>query len=304
VAESSEKRGFYQPGDEAGDSGTLDGGVMDVMEAIASRRTHNGVFRPDPVRTEHIHTLASLAQRAPSSINTQPWRFFWVLDRGDIDAIADINRDSWYWIMHEGRFLDRYKPNIHIPSKGSRTPAQGKGIHVSNMPRLLRPFARLWNTSKALPIMRLARIPDQMADMQANLVRTSPLILAGGLDKETTYKSELDTLYAITVLGAAMVNIWNTVGSLDMGMQFISGPQEAPGAWQKVERVIGVPGTVELKFIWRLGYLPEDDRPNRFDWSSPQRSPLSENNSVKLNGSLGPLPDDEQELRRSRESRR
>lgn len=271
--------------------------VMSVMEAITARRTHNGVFKPDPVRTEHIYTLARLAQRAPSSINTQPWRFFWLMDREDIETIADINRDSWYWIMREGRFLDRYKPNIHVSGE---TPEKGKGIHVSNMPRLLRPLTRLWNTDKALPLMRLARIPEQMADMQADLVRGAPLILAGGLDKETMYKSELDTLYATTVLGAAMVNIWNTVGSLDMGMQFISGPQEAPEAWPKVERVVGVPDSVELKFIWRLGYLPEEDKPNRFDWKSPQRNPLSENNSVKLGGSLGPLPDDEAELRRSR----
>lgn len=284
-----------------GDSDGVDGGVMSVMEGIASRRTHNGKFKPDPVLTEHIYTLARLAQRAPSSINTQPWRFFWLVDRPDIEAIADINRDSWYWVMNEGRFLDRYKPNIHIASRASDTPTEGKGIHINNMPRLLRPLTRLWNTEKALPLMRLARIPSQMADMQADLVRGAPLILAGGLDKETMYKSELDTLYAITVLGAAMVNIWNTVGSLDMGMQFISGPQEAPGAWEKVERVIGVPDSVELKFIWRLGYLPEEDKPNRFDWNSPQRNPLSENNSVKLNGGLGPLPDDEDELRRARD---
>lgn len=295
-----ERRGFDRTQGGTGGSGELDGGVMSVMEAIASRRTHNGVFKPDAVRTEHIYTLANLAQRAPSSINTQPWRFFWLLDREDIDAIADISRDSWYWIMNEGRFLDRYKPNIHI-SRG--TPEKGKGIHVSNIPRLLRPLTGLWNTNKALPIMRLARIPAQMADMQAHLVRSSPLILAGGLDKETMYKSELDTLYATTVLGSAMVNIWNTVGSLDMGMQFISGPQEAPGAWQKVERAIGVPDSVELKFIWRLGYLPEEDKPNRFDWNSPQRSPLSDNNSVKLEGNLGPLPDEAEELRRARDGR-
>lgn len=283
------------------DPGGVDSGVMSVMEAITARRTHNGVFRPDAVRTEHIYRLAHLAQRAPSSINTQPWRFFWLVDREDIEAIADINHDSWYWIMREGRFLDRYKPNIHISSKTSESPTQGKGIHVSNMPRLLRPLTRLWNTEKALPLMRLVRIPDQMADMQADLVRSSPLILAGGLDRETMYKSDLDTLYATTVLGAAMVNIWNAVGSLEMGMQFISGPQEAPDAWQKVESVIGVPDSVELKFIWRLGYLPEEDKPNRFDWNSPQRSPLSENNSVKLGGCLGPLPDDEDDLRRSRD---
>lgn len=271
---------------------------MSVMEAITGRRTYNGPFKPDPVRTEHIYTLAHVAQRAPSSINTQPWRFFWVLDREDIERIADINHESWRWLVSDGRFLERYKPNIHLSREAPKT---GSGIHVSNVPRYLRPLTRLWNTSKALPIMRLARIPEQMARMQADLVRSSPLILAGGLDRQTMDRSELDSLYAVTVLGAAMVNIWNTVASLDMGMQFISGPQEAPGAWEKVDRVIGVPGSVELKFIWRLGYLPEEDRPNRFDWRSPQRNPLSRNNSVKLGGSLGPLPDDESDLRRFRE---
>lgn len=280
------------------EAGGVDDGVMSVMEAITSRRTHNGLFKPDPVRTEHIYRLAHVAQRAPSSINTQPWRFFWLLDREDIEKIADINQESWRWLVADGRFLERYKPNIHLSRDA---PKAGSGIHISNIPRYLRPLTRLWNTSKALPIMRLARIPEQMARMQGDLVRSSPLILAGGLDRQTMDKSELDSLYAVTVLGAAMVNIWNTVASLQMGMQFISGPQEAPGAWEKVERLIGVPEEVELKFIWRLGYLPEDEKPNRFDWKSPQRNPLSQNNSVKLGGSLGPLPEDKDGLRRFRD---
>lgn len=279
-------------------------GIMGVMEAIASRRTHNGAFKPEAVSTEHIYTLANAAQNAPTEGDDMPWHFFWLVDRKDIQEIADINRESWYWVMKEGRFLERYKPNIHMPDKragGAQEAPTGTGLRMTNIPRLLRPLARLWDSDKILPLMRLVRIPNQMADMQGKLVSGSPLILAGGLDKETMYKSELDTLHAITVLGASMVNVWNTVGSLGMGMQFISGPQEAPHAWPRVERVIGVPDSVELKFIWRLGYLPEEDKPNRFDWSSPQRSPLSDNNAVKFGGSLDPLPEDEEELRRRRD---
>ena len=47
---------------------------MDVTEAVEKRRSIRA-FRPDPVPEEIIKKIMTLAQRAPSWTNTQPWEF-------------------------------------------------------------------------------------------------------------------------------------------------------------------------------------------------------------------------------------
>jgi nitroreductase len=39
---------------------------MELLDAIRSRRTSNGPFRPDPVKVEHQRLLLEAASRAPS----------------------------------------------------------------------------------------------------------------------------------------------------------------------------------------------------------------------------------------------
>jgi nitroreductase len=47
---------------------------MDVLQAIEERRSTRA-FHEDPVERKTIETLLSLATRAPSAINLQPWEF-------------------------------------------------------------------------------------------------------------------------------------------------------------------------------------------------------------------------------------
>ena len=48
---------------------------MDVLEAIRARKSIRG-FKPDPVSREVLTEVLTVACRAPSPMNTQPWEFF------------------------------------------------------------------------------------------------------------------------------------------------------------------------------------------------------------------------------------
>ena len=47
---------------------------MDVTQAITGRRSIRG-FKPEPVSRETLRAVLSLATRAVSAVNAQPWEF-------------------------------------------------------------------------------------------------------------------------------------------------------------------------------------------------------------------------------------
>ena len=62
----------------------------DLFDAIKSRRTTNGAFRPDPIAPEHLRLILEMASHAPSHFNSQPWRFLAIQDQARRAAIGDI----------------------------------------------------------------------------------------------------------------------------------------------------------------------------------------------------------------------
>jgi hypothetical protein len=44
-----------------------------------------------------------------------------------------------------------------------------------------------------------------------------------------------------------------------------------PGQWGRIERLLEVPDELELMAVYRLGYLPEQQRRNSIDWTSAER---------------------------------
>ena len=61
---------------------------MEFLDVVRRRKTTNGAFLPDPVSEEHQRLLMEVAGRAPSQLNSQPWRFVLVEERETIDRIA------------------------------------------------------------------------------------------------------------------------------------------------------------------------------------------------------------------------
>jgi hypothetical protein len=68
-----------------------------------------------------------------------------------------------------------------------------------------------------------------------------------------------------------MENVWLTTVELGMGIQFVSFPMEVPGNWARIERLLNVPDDLELMAVYRLGYLPPEQRRPAIDWTSHQR---------------------------------
>jgi hypothetical protein len=77
-------------------------------------------------------------------------------------------------------------------------------------------------------------------------------------------------------MGAAVENIWLATTELGMGIQFVSVPMELPEKWEEIKTLLDVPGDLDLMAVYRLGYLPEEKRRPRIDWTSNQRKRLSQ----------------------------
>ena len=56
---------------------------MSVKEAIAARHSVRA-FAKEPLTSEQIHELLEAGRNAPSSLNSQPWRFAVVTDPADL----------------------------------------------------------------------------------------------------------------------------------------------------------------------------------------------------------------------------
>jgi nitroreductase len=242
---------------------------MDLLDAIRRRRTTNGPLLPDPVSEEHQRLLMEVASRAPSQLNSQPWRFVLVEDRSTIDAIADISGGSMTEAMSNGTFFERYKPYFRFTR--AEMERRRDGMLFDRLPAPLRPFTGQVFTSRGQKLMNAMRVPQTLGAENRRLVAGAPLLLAVLLDRSEYRPGELSSFYSVFSMGAAMENVWLTTTELGMGIQFVSFPMEVPGQWARIETLLRVPAELELMAVYRLGYLPEQDRRPAIDWTSAER---------------------------------
>ncbi len=86
---------------------------MDLDQAISERRSIRG-FKPDPVPRALLEEIIALANRAPSSMNTQPWHFH-VLTGAPLEAVRAGNSE---------RMLSGVPPQREIVDHGAY-----QGVH-------------------------------------------------------------------------------------------------------------------------------------------------------------------------------
>ncbi|PZE26078.1 MULTISPECIES: nitroreductase family protein [unclassified Curtobacterium] len=242
---------------------------MELIEAIRRRRTTNGAFLPDPVSEEHQRLLIELAGRAPSQLNSQPWRFVLVEERPTIERIAAISGSSMTRTMAEGTFFERYKPYFRFSK--AEMEARRDGMLFDKLPAPLRPFTKQVFTPRGQKLMNTLRVPQTLGEENRKLVAGSPLLMGVMLDRHEYRHEETNAFYSVFSMGAAMENIWLATTQLGMGIQFVSFPMEIPSAWAEVEDVLGVPDDLELMAVYRLGYLPPERRRPAIDWVSNER---------------------------------
>jgi nitroreductase len=248
---------------------------MELFEAIKSRRTTNGYFLDKPLSDEHIKILLESASYAPSHFNSQPWRFVLIRDKARREHLGRIAGYSMREVMTKGNFWKRYLKYFRF-SKEEMDKA-GDGIHIDNMPSVLKPFIKYLFSEKGVEMMNKLRVPYILAIDSKKLVSRSPLILGVLLTKDEYKKDEHSGMYSLLSLGMAIENIWLSATALGIGVQFISLPMEAGGAyWQACIDLVQPPENYELVALFRLGYIDPNAKRPTIDWSSTQRKPVSE----------------------------
>jgi nitroreductase len=242
---------------------------MEFLDVVRRRKTTNGPFLPDPVSEEHQRLLMEVAGRAPSQLNSQPWRFTILEERGVIEEIARISGQSMTKAMSNGTFFERYKNYFRFSEEEMER--SRSGMLFDKLPAPLRPFTKRVFTKSGQTLMNALRVPQTLGEENRKLVAGSPMLLAVALDRSEYRPGELSSFYSLFSMGAAMENVWLTTVELGMGIQFVSFPMEVPGQWEKIVRLLKVPDELELMAVYRLGYLPQEHRRPAIDWSSSQR---------------------------------
>jgi nitroreductase len=210
-----------------------------------------------------------LAGRAPSQLNSQPWRFVIVEERDTIDRIADISGRSMTQTMAEGSFFTRYRPYFRFSQ--AEMDERRDGMLFDKLPGPLKPFTKQVFTKRGQLLMNTLRVPQTLGEENRKLVAGSPLLLGVMLDRDEYRKEARNAFYSVFSMGAAMENVWLATTELGLGIQFVSFPMEVEEAWAEVERLLAVPPELELMAVYRIGYLPPERRRPAIDWVSNER---------------------------------
>lgn len=242
---------------------------MEFLDVVRRRKTTNGPLAPDPVSEEHQRLLMEVASRAPSQLNSQPWRFVLIEERDTIEQIARISGESMTTAMSNGTFFERYKPYFRFSKE--EMAEKRSGMLFDKLPAPLRPFTGQVFTKRGQKLMNTMRVPQLLGEENRKLVAGAPLLLGVMLDRAEYRPGELSSFYSVFSMGAAMENVWLTTVELGMGIQFVSFPMEVPGQWDRIVELLQVPEELELMAVYRLGYLPESDKRPAIDWTSHER---------------------------------
>lgn len=247
---------------------------MEVQECIARRNTANGPFSPEPVSLEHQHRLMHAASRAPSHLNSQPWRFVLITDPRLRSLVATIAGRSMERLMSEGIFFGRYRKYFRFTKR--EMDERRDGIFIDRMPAPLRPLVAQVFTPTGQKVVNTLHVPQTLGRDNEKLVGDSPLLLAALLSRDEYRPGEMSGIYSMLGLGMAIENIWLTTTDLGMGIQFISAPGEFPETWQDLRDALAVPEELEMVALFRLGYLSRDAKRPTIDWASRHRKRLSQ----------------------------
>ncbi len=135
---------------------------MEFLDVVRRRKTTNGHFLPDPVSEEHQRLLMEVAGRAPSQLNSQPWRFVIIENRDTIERVAEISGSSMTTAMSNGTFFERYKPYFRFSEQEMEE--KRSGMLFDKLPAPLRPFTKKVFTPSGQKLMNTLRVPQTLGE--------------------------------------------------------------------------------------------------------------------------------------------
>jgi len=142
---------------------------MKVSEAIATRKTIRA-FKPDPVARKAIEDILTLAARAPSGGNLQPWRVYALLGEARDELVRRVAEKRKTAPMGETPEYHIYPPDLTEPYKTRRARVGEMMYATMNIPRedrmaRLSFFGRNWEFFGA-PVGLIVTIDRQMQQGQ------------------------------------------------------------------------------------------------------------------------------------------
>jgi nitroreductase len=142
---------------------------MKVSEAIATRKTTRA-FRTDPVSRETIESILTLAARAPSGGNLQPWKVYALLGPARDELVRRVAEKRKASPMGTAPEYHIYPPELTEPYKARRYRLGEMMYATLNIPRedkmaRLQFFAGNWEFFGA-PVGLIVTIDRQMQQGQ------------------------------------------------------------------------------------------------------------------------------------------
>ena len=246
---------------------------MEFMDVIRKRKTTNGYVKEDPVSREHQMLLMEAAGRAPSHMNSQPWRFIMIDDKEKIRKIAKIAGRTMRKSM-EGSFFKENRKYFRFSRKEIMD--KRDGMYFSQLPAFLGPMVRFLFERDVIKRLKSLGVTKILGADNEDLVAKSPLLIAV-LYKEDEYgahEERLDFYYnfaASVAIGMSIENLWLTCTDLGIGIQFVSSPKHYPEAWQEIRNILKIPEEMKLMALLRLGYELEKSKSGAISWESDIR---------------------------------
>jgi nitroreductase len=142
---------------------------MKVSEALATRKTIRA-FKPDPVSRETIESILSVASRAPSGGNLQPWKVYVLLGEARDELIRRVAERRKTKALGEAPEYLIYPPALSEPYKTRRFKIGEAMYGTMGIPRedkmaRLGFFSRNWEFFGA-PVGLIITIDRQMQQGQ------------------------------------------------------------------------------------------------------------------------------------------
>ncbi|MBL7176811.1 MAG: nitroreductase [Desulfobacteraceae bacterium] len=212
---------------------------MELLEAIKSRKSVRA-FKPEPVSTETLKEILTIATRAPSSVNSQPWEFFIV--KGE--TLDKLKRKC------VEQFRQGIKPGPDVPLPDKEKGDMGlQGIYRKRSVILGVTILKLLGIAKG----------DQQAmmDYVASMYRfwDAPGVIIMAIDKT------LQLSYSLIDMGALIQTIALTALEFDLGTCIMRAIVDYP---EQVREIVGVPESKHIIIGMAIGY-PDWDHPiNQF----------------------------------------
>lgn len=146
---------------------------MDVQQAIEARRSIRK-YTGAPLDEKSIRELLEAARLAPSSVNSQPWRFKVITKREEIDWIASEGSKGQRWVSSAGAvFLccvdtsayvdDSRKMYKYLKDSGALVPDMVPNLEqmmerMNGLPQSTLRLASAINTAIAMTMMMLRAV--------------------------------------------------------------------------------------------------------------------------------------------------